>query len=419
MFFDRQELCRGVHLNILNTDKFKRNFVSVNFVLPHRKEYAALSSVLADVLTRATKRFPELKLIERELDDCYGAQLSSYSSVKGESKIVSFSMDSLCDCYSLDGESIFKRSSDLLCDVIFDPYLVEGVFSSEFVNSEKEKLLMSVGRRKNSKRSYALDSLKSNMCRGEAYGVFSYGDEEDILAIDEIKLYEFYKHMLSDASIELFYVGAEEREKVLSLFCGMFADKPRKAYKLEEVPLRIDVKEEKHLSEAANYKQSVLTMGFRIDIPYESDEKYAFTLFNSIFGSGVNSKLFKIVREQMHLCYYASCTPDLVKGVAFVSSGIDPSNEKIAMDAIIEQLKATQRGDFSDEDIADCKRALQNAYKELYDSPEGLCGWYLGHVIFGNYESAESVYEKISQVTKDRISDAAKQMKLDTVFVLS
>ena len=419
MFFDRQELCCGVHLNILNTDKFKRNFVSVNFVLPHKREYAALSSVLADVLTRATRKLPELKLVERELDDCYGAQLSSYSSVKGESKIVSISMESLRDCYSLDGESIFERSSDLLYDVIFDPYVVNNAFFSEYVDSEKEKLLMSVGRRKNSKRSYALDMLKTNMCAGEPYGVFSYGSEEDILAIDERKLYEFYQYMLSDAVIELFYVGGENREKVVSLFLRMFGDKPRNSYAIQRAPKRISVKEEKHISEDADYKQSVLTMGFRINIPFDSEKKYAFSLFNSIFGSGVNSKLFKVVREQMHLCYYASCTPDLAKGVAFVSSGIDPSNEKIARDAILKQLKATQRGEFSHEDVSDCKKALENAYRELYDSPDGLCGWYLGHVIFGNYESATSVYEKISHVTKEQIVEAALCMELDTVFVLS
>ena len=419
MFFDRQELCKGVHLNILQTDKFKRNFASVSFVMPHKREYAALSSVLADVLTRATGKYPELKLIERELDDCYGAQLSSYSSVKGESKIVSFSMESLQDCYSFDGESIFERSFDLLYDVIFDPYLVEGCFFDQYVESEKEKLLMSVGRRKNSKRSYALDSLKKNMCEGETYGVFSYGSEEDILAIYEKKLYDFYKYMLSDAGIELFYVGGEAKEKVIGLFSRMFAGKPRSRGALQRVPDRITVKKVKHISEPADYKQSVLTMGFRINIPYDSEQKYAFSLFNSIFGSGVNSKLFKVVREQMHLCYYASCTPDLAKGVAFVSSGIDPSNEEIARNAIMEQLGATQRGEFSDEDIDDCKRALGNAYKELYDSPDGLCGWYLGHVIFGNYESADSVYEKISRVTREEIIQAALSMELDTVFVLS
>ena len=46
MFFNRSELCRGVHLNIINTNKFKKNFVNVNFVLPHKKEWKIKEQLL-------------------------------------------------------------------------------------------------------------------------------------------------------------------------------------------------------------------------------------------------------------------------------------------------------------------------------------------------------------------------------------
>jgi predicted Zn-dependent peptidase len=159
-------------------------------------------------------------------------------------------------------------------------------------------------------------------------------------------------------------------------------------------------------------------MGYRTGINAQSEDKYAFTLFNSVFGSGVNSKLFKVVREQMHLCYYASCVPELTKGVAFISSGIDAKNEQIATDVIKKQLDAVRQGDFTDEDILDCKKALRNAYNELYDSPDGLCGWYLGRVMFGDTECIESVSEKIMAVTREQIISAASKMQLDTVFML-
>ncbi len=418
MYFDRYEICCGVHANIMNTDKFKRNFVSVNFVLPHKKEYAALSSLLGDVLTRASRKYPELKLVERELDECYGAQLSAYATVKGETKIITVSMESLCECYAMDGMSIFSRSSDMLCEIIFDPYMDSGVFAESIVESEREKLLASVRRRKNSKRNYALDKLKEHMCKNEAYGIPSYGSEEDIISITPLALTEFYKKMLSEAAIELFYVGDETRERVVSLFSDMFENMPRSIYDVEKYPATVGACESKFFFEEADYKQSVLTMGYRIDLGQNKRMKYAFSLFNALFGSGVNSKLFKVVREQMHLCYYASCVPDLCKGIAFVSSGIDYKNEDVTKNAIIEQYNAVKDGNFTDEDVADCKRSIENAYKELYDSPEGLCTWYLSHVMFGDFESIESVSQNICSITRDEILQAADCMTLDCVFVL-
>ncbi len=418
MLFDRKELCTGVHLNILATQKFKRNFVNVNFIIPHKGEYAAMSSLLSDVLTRGTVSHPTMKAIERELDECYSAQLSAYSSVRGESKIVSVSMESLADCYALGGESIFSRTCDLLYEVLFSPVTDNGAFLAEYVESEKTKLLASVQRRKNSKRHYALDLCKKKMCAGEPFGIPSYGSEDEIEQIDAVALYEFYRFMVESAAIELFYVGGEQTDKVEQVFSRMFGDTPRKIYAPQRCPDVKCVTDSRYFSEDADYKQSVLVMGYRTSVNAHSEQKYAFTLFNSVFGSGVNSKLFKVVREKMHLCYYASCAPELTKGVAFISSGIDASNEQVTTEAIKEQLEQVRLGHFSDEDISDCKLALKNAYNELYDSPDGLCGWYLGRVMFGDTEEIESVCANIMAVTREQIMAAASGMQLDTVFML-
>ncbi len=417
MFFDRKELCTGVKLNILHTDKFKKNFVNVNFIIPHNAQYAAEASLLSEVLTRGTKKHPTLKEIERELDECYSAQLSAHSSVRGESKIVSVSMESLADRYALDGESIFLRSCELLYEILFEPYTEDGIFCAEYVESEKQKLLASVGRRKNSKRYYALDRCKAIMCEGEAFGIPSYGSEDAIDSITPERLYSFYKYLTDNAAIELFYVG-EDPGQAEQVFLRMFADKPRANGASQEYPALKSASESRYFCEEADYKQSVLVMGYRTGTNGDSAEKYAFTVFNALFGSGVNSKLFKVVREKMHLCYYASCAPELSKGVAFVSSGIDASNEQITTDAVKEQLEAVRRGDFTDEDISDCKKALKNAYNELYDSAEGMCGWYLGRVMFGNTEEIDSVCEKMMAVTREQIMTAAARMQLDVVFML-
>ena len=415
MFFERSELCRGVHLNIISTDKFKRNYICINFVLPHNAEYASQSSLLGDVLMRGTEKFPNLRAIERELDECYSAQISAYSNVKGESKVVTFSMESIADCYAFDSESIFARSLALLSEVMFKPVLDNGIFVSDYVESEKEKLLAAVRRQKNSKRRYALDMCKKKMCSNEPYGISSYGTEESISAVTPQSLYEFYTYMLQYASVELFFVGSELKDKVKNVFCDMFGDKERAEYTTQPYPCPVDVSDAKYICEDADYKQSVLVMGYRTNLQSVREHRYAFSVFNAIFGSGVNSKLFKIVRESMHLCY---CSPENSKGVAFVSSGIDASNEEITKNAIIEQLENTKNGIFTDDDITDCKMAIRNAFNELYDSAEGMCGWYLGRVIFGDCESMDSVLSKIESVTRDQIMSAAALMKLDTVFML-
>ncbi|MBQ2862899.1 MAG: insulinase family protein [Clostridia bacterium] len=418
MDFVRRQLKCGAYLNVLQTDKFKKNYISVNFAFEHNESNAALSSLLSDVLTRATKKYPSLRDVERELDECYGASLSSYTTVKGSYKILTVSIDCLDDHYAFDGEQLFRRSIDMLSEVLFFPLVENGSFCEEYVDSEKEKLLASIARRNNSKRHYASDRCKSIMCKGEPCGIAAYGSVDAVKRIDARSLYEFYNYMLSESSIEIFYVGSRSLEDVSKPLENMLGSIDVDRHTFLSYPQKLSVSEPRRVFEDAEYKQSVLVMGYRTNVNSEDDCKYAFILFNSLFGSGVNSKLFRVVREQMHLCYYASCAPDLSSSVAYVTSGIDVSNEKKAQDAIVEQLDAVVRGDFTDDDISDCKKSILNAYRELYDSAEGLCGWYLGRVIYGDNGTIDDTLKRILNVSRDEVIEVAQKMQLDTVYVL-
>ena len=418
MDFVRKQLKCGAYLNVLQTDKFKKNYISVNFVFEHNESNAALSSLLSDVLTGATKKYPSLRDVERELDECYGASLSSYTTVKGAYKILTVSIDCLDDHYAFDGEQLLKRSLDMLSEVIFSPLVDNGSFCEEYVSSEKEKLVAAISRRNNSKRHYALDKCKSIMCKGECCGIASYGSVDAVMRIDAQLLYEFYNYLINESNIELFYVGAYSLDDVSYLIDHMLVSLKRDAYSLLSFPEKVSVCEERYVSEDADYKQSVLVMGYRTGVNSRDDSKYAFVLFNSLFGSGVKSKLFKVVREQMNLCYYASCSPDLSSAVAYVTSGIDITNERKARVAISDQLSAVAKGEFTDDEMDDCKRSLVHAYRELYDSAEGLCGWYLSRVIFGDDSTIDETMQRILKVSREEVIDVARKMQLDTVFVL-
>ena len=102
----------------------------------------------------------------------------------------------------------------------------------------------------------------------------------------------------------------------------------------------------------------------------------------------------------------------------FISSGIEPENRDKAMNAILAQLDAMKNGDFSDEDIADAKRSLCNAYKELDDSASALCLWYLSRIIFGNSGTPEDTMKKIEAVTAEEIRAAAAKVSLDSVYFI-
>ena len=139
---------------------------------------------------------------------------------------------------------------------------------------------------------------------------------------------------------------------------------------------------------------------------------------NAVFGSGVSSKLFTVVREKLHLCYYCSSRLDVHKGLMLIQSGIDESNYQKALDAITEQLDAVKRGDFTEKDTSAALLSLQNAYRSVEDSPAELESWYLRGLVSGRETAPEETAEQLARYTAEDIVRAAAGIVPDTVYLL-
>ena len=76
-------------------------------------------------------------------------------------------------------------------------------------------------------------------------------------------------------------------------------------------------------------------------------------------------------------------------------------------------------GEFSDEDIENARKALINSWKGVSDSARSIADWYFNQAYVGTSFSPEDQIEKLMKVTREDIIDAAKSLKLDTVYILS
>ena len=75
-------------------------------------------------------------------------------------------------------------------------------------------------------------------------------------------------------------------------------------------------------------------------------------------------------------------------------------------------------GDFSDELFENTKKALCNGFKSNYDSVLALNSWYFTQRVRGEANSPDEVNRIINDISRERVIDAAKSFKLDTVYVM-
>jgi predicted Zn-dependent peptidase len=411
------EIAKGITLNTITSDKFKTNYLSVNFLRPLSKEEASLSALLPMVLKRGCAALPNMKEIGRELDLLYGAKLEVQVRKKGEVQIAGLSLAFLDDGYALEKEDISGRAVALLCDIFLHPLVEDGGFKKEYVESEKKNLADLIEAQINDKRTYAMNRCYEEMCKDEAFGVSEYGQIEAVRAITAESLYRYYKSLINSAKIEFFYIG-KAPERIAKTIKPNFLDIERvdpaelktlivkKSFKVREVVEELPV------------AQGKLSLGFRTGIAAGDKEFPALQLMSAVYGGGPTSRLFMNVRERLSLCYYCASRLERIKGVMLVFSGIEVAQKERAQAEILAQLEAVKGNKFTDEELEAARMSLINSYKSIQDSMAGLEDWYLGQIASGSIQSLDDAARNIAEVSREEVVRAAQTVTLDTIYFL-
>lgn len=417
MIFERIELKKGVFVSAVKTDKFKTNLLTVNLLTPLSAETASLNSLLTDVLKRGTVNYPTMQSLHTKQDELYSLGLGAYVQKRGEIQSVTFELSAIDDVYTFDKSALLEQATALLGEMIFHPVTENGVFRAEYVTQEKKNLIDSIKAQINNKSSYAIKRCHEIMCEGEPFAVNAAGEIATVEQITPEQLYTQYKNVLENAAVEVLYVGNRDATEIAALIGKHLPFAERKPLSKETI-VKTSADEVKKLTEKMQINQCKLSIGLRIGTSLKSKDYIKFALFNEIFGGSTTSKLFMNVREKKSLCYYCQPIVEGIKGVMVIASGVDAKNKDIAYEAIMEQLEDVKNGVISDTELDDAKRSLENAYREITDSPASICTWYISRVIAGRTDSPDDAAKSVGAVTKQDVVAMAKRLVLDTIYSL-
>ena len=135
-------------------------------------------------------------------------------------------------------------------------------------------------------------------------------------------------------------------------------------------------------------------------------------------GGSAGSKLFANVREKMSLCYYASSSVDVLKGIMTVSSGIDFDKYEPARDEILAQLESMRRGEITPEELEGAKKDVASTLRAVTDDPFSLENFYLRQTVQGLDASPMDLAALVETVTADQVAEIARGVELDAVYFL-
>ena len=416
-----KRLADGVELAVTRTDKFKTGLLAATLTIPLSEDTATAGALIPEVLYRGTRNHPDMEKLSAATDGLYGASLSAGVRQRGESQCVSVLCSFIDDRYALDGSAVLEPAAALMGEVLLDPVLQDGTFRRDYVESEGANLADRIQARVNDKRSWAVFRLIQEMCAGERYAVDKLGSAEQARAMSPEKLWAAYQALLPAAKVTFYYGGSAEPERAEDAVRRSFA--PLLTGRTAPVDCRVAAKPKgpvRTAADAMDVTQGKLAMGFRTGgIAVGSAEHPALLVCNTLYGGSANSKLFLNVREKMSLCYYASSMLDKIKGLMVVSSGVEFAQFDRAQEAILAQLEAVRRGEFTKDELTAAVRTTANSLRGRGDSQAQLEDDQLTRLLFHTAREGEELIGAVESVTADQVVEAAQKLELDTIYRLT
>lgn len=405
---------KGIHFTKITDKRFKVNRISISLTVKLDESTVTEYAILPFLLSKSNADFPDLKSFSIKLSELYGGSVFGDVRKNGDNQTISISASGIDNRFALENEDILGEITEILINSLLNPALQNGVFNERNVKLAISNHIDSLEAELSEKSVYAMNKALEIILENEPAGLNKYGKIEKASTVTPESLYNAYKTLLKTASIEIICVGCNEFLNTEKTFATAFSKLERTQIYTPMTlrsPLKNNVRE---VSEEMPISQCKMVLGFK----FEEVDRASLLMFQRIYGGMATSKLFMNVREKLSLAYYCSSRADEMKGVMYVSSGVERENIEKARDEIINQLDLISKGNITDDELENAILDVKNGIASVYDTTSGIDTWYFSRILRGDLMSPDEYAKIYTNTTKEKIQNIAEKIKLDSVYIL-
>ncbi len=421
-------------------------------------------ALLPRVLRRGTRRWPNRPSLDGHLEDLYGAALRADAIKIGDHQVIEAGFS----CPGPDRD-LPSQGGSLLTELFSDPAppapappdpappypagspLAGGgeigsgrpaalaragsphraaALSPDYVQEEKDGLARDQAAISDDRMSYAHYRCLAEMCRGEPNALHSLGRTADLGAIDPGNLDEFRRLLLATAPTTIYLAGpVDDRVRAevidraraeIARWTGAEGTKLDAAAHRSISPSAAHPRpnREREIIEPADVEQARLVIGLQTGAVLGHDDYPAQVLYNGLLGGFVHSRLFRRIREEAGLAYYAWSRLLSTKGIILISCGIQETAYGQAVGLVRRELEALARGDFTKAEFEATRNSVLAAAKAMLDSPSALIYGHLERVVAGWPPGEIAPWRDLAKVAAGEVREFARRPVIDTIYLL-
>ncbi len=358
---------------------------------------AGLSHLLARVLLKGAGNF-NAKALAQRLDDL-GASLTPYSDD---------------DRFGIALQSLVTRFDESLS--LLGLIVREATLPEDEIEKERERTLKDIKDKTDSPDEYVADLFNEAFFKGSNYAYPNEGSDKSVRNIKRKDLLELQRKTLSPEGALLTLVGDIAPDKAAMLVAQYLGPQAWPAQGLaygqpkEKAPQAVARRQKVKLKK----KQAHVMLGWPAPAP-SSPDYYAARVLNGVMGEGMDSRLFREVRDRRGLCYVVHSFMDrrIEQGAWRIYVGTQPENEAQATQVCLDVAKGIVDKGVTAEELAGAKAYAKGIFQVARQDFGTEARFFANYEWWGlGAKSIDDLGKHIDAVTLEDVARVAKKYLL-------
>ena len=359
------------NIYIKKTKKFKSIAISISYKMKYNYKNVTAFNILAKYLGNSNNNYKSIEQFNKYVDSLYGTSFGIKSDYTGSLFTFTLFANYINPSFVND-DSLNEKVIKLLSDCVYNPMIENNVFNEELFNICKENCLIDIESLDEYNMRYIIRKLNSMLTNDvhSSFSMPSLGDKKTIKSLNVDNLYKYYKKLLN-APFDIYITGDVKYKDIISLIKKYY--KKIKVKKVSyDVFSQIDNKTLEPLIIKKKVNQSKVAIAYQIPVLFNNDKHYSFRIARLILSGTLSSKFYKVIREQMGLCYSISSNYSSYNGVFTINTGVDSNNIDTVVKEVDNQIKQLQNGNITDEEYSQAKQSILSDMYSVNDSIFGV-----------------------------------------------
>ena len=302
---------------------------------------------------------------------------------------------------------MLKGDTELALDILSD-LLTHSTFPQEELMKEKEVVVQEIKQTIDTPDDIIFDYMQECAFPKQAVGRTILGPAEKVRSFTKENLQNYLKTNYAADNMVVCAVGNIRHQEFVKMVEKRLSNLQPKSN------FAIPTQEYKggFYAEKRDIEQAHVILAFK-GIEYKCDNYYPCTIFSTIFGGGMTSRLFKEIREKRGLVYtiYSFTNSHTQDGLFGIYAGTTKNELRELLSVVCEEIKKICNEKITEKELNRAKIQLKASMLMALESPSSTAD-VLAHqmLIFNRIISVDEMIQRIEAVTIEDVQAMAQQI---------